>query len=100
MGRLIGSRRPRLGIRDSRNDGHRRPGMAPRKYGTNYLLTCFYLIALAAACAARSQVAFTRDDAAGTLTVRIGGREAFVFQYGPAVDLPHYWPLRSPSGKN
>ncbi len=43
---------------------------------------------------------FARDDAAGTLTVLVGGREAFVFQYGPAVDLPHYWPLRSPSGKN
>ncbi|NTU51259.1 MAG: hypothetical protein HGA94_02325, partial [Candidatus Aminicenantes bacterium] len=40
------------------------------------------------------------DLAAGTLTVLVGGREAFVFQYGPAVDLPHYWPLRSPSGKN
>jgi Family of unknown function (DUF6807) len=53
-----------------------------------------------AACAAKPHVMFARDDAAGTLTVLVGGREAFVFQYGPEVDIPHYWPLRSPSGKN
>jgi hypothetical protein len=53
-----------------------------------------------AACAAKPHVMFARDDPAGTLTVVIGGREAFVFRYGPEVDIPHYWPLRSPSGKN
>jgi len=53
-----------------------------------------------AAGASKPHIMFTRDEAAGTLTVLIGGREAFVFQYGPAVDLPHYWPLRSPSGRN
>ena len=52
------------------------------------------------AAASKPHIMFTRDDAAGTLAVLIGGREAFVFQYGPAVDLPHYWPMRSPSGKN
>ena len=41
-----------------------------------------------------------RDDAAGRLTVLIGGREAVVYQYGADLDLPHYWPMRSPSGKN
>jgi hypothetical protein len=53
-----------------------------------------------AACSAKPHVMFARDDAAGTLAVLIGGREAFVFQYGPDVDLPHYWPMRSPSGRN
>jgi hypothetical protein len=53
-----------------------------------------------AACAVKPGVTVRRDDAAGTLTVLVGGREAFVLQYGPAVDLPHYWPLRSPSGRN
>jgi hypothetical protein len=46
------------------------------------------------------RVRIERDDAAGRLSVLIGGREAFVFQYGPEVDLPHYWPMRSPSGRN
>ncbi|HMA53771.1 MAG TPA: DUF6807 family protein [Acidobacteriota bacterium] len=50
--------------------------------------------------ASRPRVTVERDDAAGRLTVLIGGREALVFQYGPDVDLPHYWPMRSPSGRN
>ena len=45
-------------------------------------------------------VTFDRDDDAGQLTVLIDGKEAFVYQYGPEVDLTHIWPLRSPSGKN
>ena len=57
------------------------------------------LLALAA-CGAGPHVTYAQDDAAGALAVHIGGREAFVFQYGPAGDLPHYWPMRSPSGKN
>jgi hypothetical protein len=52
------------------------------------------------ACAARPAVTLSRDDAAGTLGVLVGGREALVFRYGPDVDLPHYWPMRSPSGRN
>lgn len=40
------------------------------------------------------------DEAAGTLSVLIAGREAFVYQYAPRLDLPHYWPLNSPSGRN
>jgi hypothetical protein len=53
-----------------------------------------------AACSAKPHVMFTRDDAAGTLTVLVGGREALVLQYGPDVDIVHYWPMRSPNGKN
>ena len=41
-----------------------------------------------------------RDDAAGRLTVLVGGREALVFQYGPDLDMVHYWPMRSPGGRN
>ncbi len=50
--------------------------------------------------AARPRVALARDDAAGRLTVLIDGREALVFRYGPDLDLVHYGPLRSPSGRN
>jgi hypothetical protein len=52
------------------------------------------------ACAAPPPVTTARDDAAGTLTVFVGGKEALVFQYGPGLDLPHYWPMRSPSGRS
>jgi hypothetical protein len=41
-----------------------------------------------------------RDDAAGRLRVLIDGNEALVYQYGPDVDLVHYYPVRSPSGKS
>ncbi len=40
-----------------------------------------------------------RDDDAGTLTVIADGREILAYQYGPTFALPHYWPVRSPSGK-
>jgi hypothetical protein len=46
------------------------------------------------------QVELRRDDSAGRLQILIDGREALVYQYAPSVDLPHYWPLRSPRGKN
>ena len=45
-------------------------------------------------------VELRRDDAAGRLAVIIDGREALVYQYAPALDLPHYWPMNSPAGKN
>lgn len=61
---------------------------------------CAAGLALAACRAAPPAVSLAQDEAAGRLTVLVGGREAFVFQYGPDLDLPHYWPLRSPSGRN
>jgi len=48
----------------------------------------------------RHAITVDRNDEAGTMTFSIDGREAFAYQYGAEVDLPHYWPLRSPSGKN
>lgn len=54
--------------------------------------------------AAQSQspisIEFKRDDAQGQMQVLIGGKEAFVYRYGETVDLPHYFPVRSPSGKS
>lgn len=46
------------------------------------------------------QVELRRDDAAGRLQILIDSREALVYQYAPTLDLPHYWPMNSPSGKN
>jgi len=39
------------------------------------------------------------DDAQGQLQILIDGKEALVYCYGKDVDLPHYFPIRSPSGK-
>lgn len=70
-----------------------------RRIPVAFLSVCLGLFALGA-CASRPEVAIARDDAAGALTVSVGGREALVFRYGPALDLPHYGPLRTPSGRN
>jgi hypothetical protein len=45
-------------------------------------------------------ITLKREDASGTLTVLIAGREAFVYRYGLALDLPHIWPLNTPSGRD
>jgi len=59
------------------------------------------LIMLAAACGPGSpDIQLQNDEAEGILRVFISGREAFVYQYAAGLDLPHYWPLNSPSGRN
>lgn len=52
------------------------------------------------ACGTKPEVTLARDDPAGTLTVLVGGREALVYQYRESLDLVHYWPMRSPGGRN
>jgi hypothetical protein len=44
-------------------------------------------------------VEFKPDEAKGRMQVLIGGREALVYVHGKDVDLPHFFPVRSPSGK-
>ena len=63
-------------------------------------LAVFLAAMAAASCGAKPEVTLARDDASGTLAILIGGREAVVYQYGEGLDLVHYWPMRSPSGKN
>ena len=46
------------------------------------------------------RVEFKRNDAAGQMQVLIDGKEAMVYCHGDDVDLPHYYPVRSPSGKS
>jgi len=58
------------------------------------------VIALAARAERAPSIELRRDDASGRLSVLIGGREALVYQYSASLDLPHYWPLRSPGGRN
>jgi hypothetical protein len=45
-------------------------------------------------------VKLDRDDKAGRLRILINGREALVYQYAANLDLPHYWPMMSPTGRN
>jgi len=58
------------------------------------------VLALAAPAQRASSIGIGRDDANGKLSVLIGGREALVYQYAADIDLPHYWPMRSPGGRN
>lgn len=60
------------------------------------VVTLALTTALAAAEPAR--VELQRADDQGTLQVLLDGKEAFVYQYGH-VDLPHLYPVRSPSGQ-
>ena len=46
------------------------------------------------------KVELMRDDAARRLDVLAGGHVAFSYQFDETLDLPHYWPLNSPSGKS
>jgi len=57
-------------------------------------------IAVTGRAAGPPAIKLQRDDKAGKLQVSIGGREAFIYQYAGTLDLPHYWPMRSPGGKN
>jgi len=52
------------------------------------------------ALAADPAIEFKQDDALGQMQVLIGGKEALIYCYGKEVDLPHFYPLRSPSGKS
>ena len=47
-----------------------------------------------------SRIKLVRDDAKGQLQVMIDGKEAIVYCYGDGLDLAHYFPVRSPSGKS
>jgi hypothetical protein len=45
------------------------------------------------------RIAVDIDGQAGTLTLTIDAQIAFVYRFGPTVDLPHFDPFNSPSGR-
>ena len=49
---------------------------------------------------AKPAIEFKSDEAKGQLQILIGGQEALVYVFGTNVDLPHFYPVRSPSGKS
>lgn len=58
------------------------------------------MLVVASPLFAADRVALDRNDEAGTLRIMIDGQEKLVYVYGPAVDIQHYFPVRSPSGKS
>jgi len=49
---------------------------------------------------AESRIAMNQDDRTGQFQVTIDGKEAFVYCYGKELDLPHFFPVRSPAGQS
>jgi hypothetical protein len=49
---------------------------------------------------ASPRITLESEPAQGQWSVLMDGKEILTYCYGENVDLPHYWPLRSPSGKN
>lgn len=47
-----------------------------------------------------AQMKIVNNEGSGKLTVLIDDRSLFIIQYSQNWDLPHFWPLHSPSGKN
>lgn len=62
------------------------------------ILLCAFIV-LSSAAVGSSGNRLQRDDEAGKLVVVVDGREILAYQYGAQYALPHYWPIRSPSGK-
>ncbi|MCL4205227.1 MAG: PmoA family protein [Pirellulaceae bacterium] len=68
------------------------------------LLLCAATAAVAcsdsmAAEPAANRIAVDIDEDAGALTLTVDARTAFVYRFGPDVDLPHFDPFNSPSGR-
>ena len=49
--------------------------------------------------AGNARVQLKHDKEKNQLQVLIDGREAFVYCHGPELDLPHFYPFRSPGGQ-
>lgn len=49
---------------------------------------------------AEPRIEVRRDDSKAEIAFLIDGRDAVAYRHGPAVDLPHFYPLRSPSGRS
>ncbi len=64
------------------------------------LFFCLFILFSAACGSGAPEIQLKNDEAEGILRVFISGQEAFVYQYAALLDLPHYWPLNSPSGRN
>jgi hypothetical protein len=64
------------------------------------IVSALVLAGAALLSAAEPSMEFRPDADKGQLQVLIDGKEAFAYCHGKNVDLPHFYPLRSPSGKS
>lgn len=62
-------------------------------------LVLFCCAFVSTAWAGSPEVEVNRDEEAHKVAVAIDGTEVFAYQHSPDDPLPHYWPLKSPSGK-
>ena len=70
------------------------------RWGIVLLAVAWPLSAMSAessAVSAAGRIELKQDDGQGLLQVTVDGQEAVAYQYGH-VDLPHLYPVRSPSG--
>lgn len=66
------------------------------------LVLCIWMLPTLAATAAapKESPRLACHEQDGQLQITIDGKEALVYCHGPDVDLPHYFPVRSPSGQS
>jgi len=55
--------------------------------------------AILAGEAGTDRIVIDTDEDAGNLTLTVDGETAFVYRFGPTVDLPHFDPFNSPTGR-
>lgn len=61
---------------------------------------CFCLMFMGAPVAGSNKIRLCRNDTKGHLKILIDGQLALEYQYSGTGDLPHLWPVNSPTGKN
>lgn len=71
-----------------------------RSWKTALLALTVIAGAAASARSAEPLIEFKSNEADSRLQVLVGGREALTYVWGTNVDLPHFYPVRSPSGKS
>ncbi len=77
----------------------RKVGACALPRGQRYLCGAALLIA-GLQSPAQPGIEFKPDEARGQLQILIGGQEALAYVFGTNVDLPHFFPVHSPSGKS
>ena len=68
--------------------------------GRIVLSICLCVMLATGFLADQPEIELRRDDESGRLHVLIDAQEILVYQYIHWLDLPHYFPVNSPSGKN
>ena len=59
---------------------------------------CFCLMFMGAPVAGSNKIKLCRNDTKGHLKILIDGQLALEYQYSGTGDLPHLWPVNSPTG--